>query len=215
MNQESVVQKTSVVCEKRKFVDIGPSEQPLVWRHSQQDAFDNYVEGQRVISVDTVFGKQNKRFTVIPIDDVEGLIAMTPKNLRNFYEMNVLSGLIEFPTKMYYDFDLQGQCLAEEERQDVLRKIRTETTSLFEKHFDVHLKQEDFVEMDSTSDIKTSLHVVINNYHFKNVQVLERLKNTWFKGIFDDLPALDKGVYTKNRHFRLLGCCKYGKNSFS
>ena len=105
MNQESVVQKTSVVCEKRKFVDIGPSEQPLVWRHSQQDAFDNYVEGQRVISVDTVFGKQNKRFTVMSIDDVEGLIAMTPKNLRNFYEMLVLSGSLKFAVKLYFDYD--------------------------------------------------------------------------------------------------------------
>ena len=54
MNQESVIQKTSVLGYKQKFVDIGPSEQPLVWRHTQQEAFDSYVKGQRIISVDTV-----------------------------------------------------------------------------------------------------------------------------------------------------------------
>ena len=41
----------------------------------------------------------------MPIDDIEALIQMTPKNLRNFYEMLVLSGSLEFAVKMYFDYD--------------------------------------------------------------------------------------------------------------
>ena len=49
-------------------------------------------------------------------------------------------------------------------------------------------------------------------YHFKNVEVLKRLTNTYLKALFDDV-ALDRSVYTKNRHFRMLGCCKYGNKA--
>jgi len=52
--------------------------------------------------------------------------------------------------------------------------------------------------MDSTSDTKTSLHVVLCGYHFKNVQALKNLMNTHMKHLFDECsPRLDPSVYEK------------------
>ena len=80
--------------------------------------------------------------------------------------------------------------------------------------------------MYSTSNIITSFHDVVSGYHFENVLVLGRLKDTCLKHLFDMFQGkgndsktaifegdLDKGVYSKNRFFRI-GCCKYGKSAF-
>ena len=106
-----------VVGEKRKFIDIGPGEKRLIW-NLQKETFDNYVEGEKVIAVDTKFGQQNKLYTVIPLEQIEELIYMTPKNLRNFYEMVVCSETIKFAVKLYYGYDLKGQVLSEEKKNN-------------------------------------------------------------------------------------------------
>ena len=215
VHEEKVDQCTSsqlVFPNTRKFVDIGPGTQPIVWYYTQQEAFDNYVSGQRVITADTKMNQQNKKYCVLPIDKIEQLIQMTPKHCRNFYEMAVITGPLEFPVKLFYDFDLSGQNLSIEEKQEILKKIRNGTIATFEKHFNVSLSQKCFVEMDSSYANKTSLHAIVCGYHFKNIEVLKRLMKTYLKTVFDYVK-LDEGMYSKNRSFRMLGCCKYGRTA--
>ena len=117
--------------------------------------------------------------------------------------MAVITGPLEFPVKLFYDFDLSGQNLSIEEKQEILKKIRNGTIAAFEKHFNVSLSQKCFVEMDSSYANKTSLHVIVCGYHFMNIEVLKRLTKTYLKTVFDDVK-LDEGIYTKNRSFRML-----------
>ena len=73
---------------------------------------------------------------------------------------------------------------------------------------------EQFVEMDSTSDVKTSLHVVLCGFHFANVSVVKRLTKTYLKTLFDD-EKLDYAPYGKNTNFRFAECCKFmAKNAY-
>ena len=107
----------------------------------------------------------------MPIDQIEQLIQMTPIHYRNFYEMAVITEPLEFPLKLFYDFDLSGQNLPIEIKQKILKQIRNGTTAAFEKHLNVSLSQDCFGEMDSSFANKTSLHVIVHGYHFNNIEV--------------------------------------------
>ena len=54
----------------------------------------------------------------------------------------------------------------------------------------------------------------MNNYRFKNVQVLYLLENKWFKGLFDDLPDLDKGYTQVTDIFECLDTANMGNQLF-
>ena len=139
MSQSFTNTNSVVVGENRKYVDVGPCSKPLVWS-LQKETFELHVQGQRVIAVDTN-KQQSKSYTNIPLDQIEELIEMTPKYLRNFYEMIVCNDGLEFETKLYYDYDWQGKVFSLEKKQEVFEKIRTRTTEAFKKHFNVDLNQ--------------------------------------------------------------------------
>ena len=181
----------------------------MQWYYYLKDALDNYVPGKTIISADTN-SISSKKNCVLHHDEIEPLLSITPPPLRNFYEMAVNTDSIQFPVKLYYDYDKKGEIYSDEKKQQVLQRIRDETTTVFKKHFDVELQREQFVEMDSSSDTKTSLHVVLCGYHFKNIQALYNLMNTHMKHLFDEwAPRLDTSVYDKNSNFRMLDCCKF------
>ena len=56
---------------------------------------------------------------------------------------------------------------------------------MFQKYFNINRTSENFVEMYGSSEYKTSFHVVVNGYHFKNVGVLKILMKTY--KIFNNL----------------------------
>ena len=202
-------QTTQKVIIPRRFADYGPGSQKIQWYYKQDDAFENYVQGKIIISADTN-SKNSKKFCVLNHDEIEPLIFSTPVKFRNFYEMAVHSDSIEFPVKLYYDYDMKGVKFSDEKKQEVLDRIINETSAVFKKHFDVELQKEQFVLMDSTSEIKTSMHLVLCGYHFKNVQALLNLMGTHLKPLIDEFhPCLDLSVYRKNSHFRMLECCKF------
>ena len=219
-NVDSNTTTTIIMNPKRKHDDCGPSG-TLVWFYKQDDAFETYSPGCRFLACDTVFGKQNKKYCKIELNQIEALIQYTPQLFRNFYEIFTIYGSIEFNTKLFFDYDNSGVIMSLEEKQCVLQKIRDDTTVVFHKYFNIDLTIENFVEMDSSTEYKTSFHVIVDGYHFKNVEVLKILMKTYLKDLFQffnfaDIknPILDNRVYSKNRVFRMLGCTKYGKNAF-
>ena len=83
-------------------------------------------------------------------------------------------------------------------------------STVFKTHFAVEVQKEQFTVMDLTSEIKTSMHIVLCGYHFKNVHALHNLMSTQVKNLIDEFhPCLDMSVYAKNSHFRMLECCKF------
>ena len=77
-------------------------------------------------------------------------------------------------------------------------RIINETSAVLKKHFDVELQKEQIAVMDSTSEIKTSMHLVLCGYHFKNVQALFNLISTHLKPLIDEFgTCLDMSVYRK------------------
>ena len=88
----------------RKYADFGPGPQKLRWYYRQQEAFDNYEQGKTIISADNK-SDNSKKFCVLNHDEIEPLIFSTPAKFRNFYEMAINSDSIEFPVKLYYDYD--------------------------------------------------------------------------------------------------------------
>jgi len=207
-NQE-VEQPPQKVIIPRKFADFGPGPHKIQWYYKQNDAFDHYVQGKIIISADSK-SDNSKKFCVLNHDEIEPLIFSTPTKFRNFYEMAVHSDSIEFPVKLYYDYDKKGVTYSDEKKQEILDRIINETSAVFKTHFDVEVQKEQFVVMDSTSEIKTSMHLVLCGYHFKNVQALFNLMSTHLKPLIDEFhPCLDLSVYQKNSHFRMLECCKF------
>ena len=181
----------------------------MKWYYWQQDAFDNYVHGKIIISADTNSGS-SKKYCVLSHDEIEPLIYSTPAKFRNFYEVAVDYDSIEFPVKLYYDYDKKGEKYSDEKKQQILDKIINETSAAFTTHFDVELQKEQFVVLDSTSEIKTSMHVVLCGYHFKSVKALHNMMSTHLKPLVDEMATcIDMSVYSKNSNFRLMECCKF------
>ena len=206
---EVVEQTPQKIIIHRKYADFGPGPDKLRWYYRQQEAFDNYVQGKTIISADNK-SDNSKKFCVLNHDEIEPLIFSTPAKFRNFYEMAINSDSIEFPVKLYYDYDKKGVKYADEKKQEILNRIINETSTVFKTHFGVEVQKEQFVVMDSTSEIKTSMHIVLCGYHFKNVHALHNLMSTHLKNLIDKLhPCLDMSVYAKNSHFRMLECCKF------
>jgi len=70
------------------------------------------------------------------------------------------------------------------------------------------------VELDSSSAIKFSRHLIVTNVAFKN----NLHAGSFVKRFVGDLPAnvsdsVDLGVYTRNRCFRIVHSSKFGKNT--
>ena len=65
------------------------------------------------------------------IDDIEALLQMTPKDLRNCYKMLALSRSFEFKVKMYFDVDLH-EVSQEQYKQRILETNRIKTAAPFE-----------------------------------------------------------------------------------
>ena len=84
--------------------------------------------------------------------------------------------------------------------------VSRQTSTVFKTHFGVEVQKEQFVMMDSTSEIKTSIHVVLCGYHFKNVHALQNLmkkidwsdKSVWLIGASSGIGlALAKALHAR------------------
>ena len=74
----------------------------------------------------------------------------------------------------------------------------------------MELQSEHFVVLDSTSEIKTSIHVVLCGYHLRSVKALHNLMSTHLKPLVDEMATcIDIRFYSKNSNFRLMECCKF------
>ena len=49
---------------------------------------------------------------------------------------------IEFPVKLYYDYDKKGEKYSDEKKQQILDKLINETSAVFKTHFSVELQRE-------------------------------------------------------------------------
>lgn len=65
-----------------------------------------------------------------------------------------------------------------------------------------------------TSKEKVSFHIIVrNNYKFRTIKDLKNFTQKFSKYVKDIYPkvTIDKSIYSNNRVFRILGCCKLGQ----
>ena len=72
-----------------------------------------------------------KKFCVLSHDEIEALVFDTPAKFRNFYELAVNSDSIQFPIKLYYDYDKKGEIYSAEKKQQIFQRIRDKKPALF------------------------------------------------------------------------------------
>jgi DNA-directed primase/polymerase protein len=156
---------------------------------------------------------------------------------RNFYEVI----LENTPCRLYLDLEFaktnhQRTESAEQLLDELFRELQAEWSEAF-PHTDPLLRSH-VVDLDSSTPSKFSRHWIVHSdpYLFANTSAVGQFVTNWIgrlaneqatgqlettKGrtalqsyLLDDDQAcvVDMGVYTRNRLFRLLGSCKFGKN---
>merc|ERR1712200_347346 len=96
--------------------------------------------------------------------------------------------------------------------------------SYINKSLNIHIKQEDILMLDSTSESKFSVHLIFTNLVFADNHQTGKFVNNFllsldyktsslFRGKKgeEDTLSIDTGVYTKNKNFRLFLSSKFGR----
>jgi hypothetical protein len=137
-------------------------------------------------------------------------IENTEQEKRNFYEMMVCNDTIKKQLKLSFDIDLK-EFMCNYKKHGLVQCIISKVMDLLNDTFRLNIKIDDFVIIDSSSNEKTSFHIILNNYHFENVLALRHLRDTLFVNLFNDYAFLDKSIYNPNKLFRLPMCTKIGQ----
>ncbi len=144
----------------------------------------------------------------------------------------------DLPLKPFFDLEMEG-IYTEEERYENLYLFMGFLIKEIRALYSFIIEKEDFVILDSSTDIKLSFHILINEkIYFKNMlshkefvkYIVNRFKKadndtneeneekklvkklTWYKGD-EKRYILDASVYTKHRQFRMCGQSKKGKTA--
>lgn len=195
-------------------------------------AFQRFETGSFVIARDST-EQGAKGFGILDTKQtgVEKFIMQHAEEKRTFYEvipyqpdMNIVA-----PCKFFLDFDLKDLCLQHQRYDSEIHGLKMDIERLFEQAFDIQLDDKNFVILDSSyNDLteeedrlserpkgkcKTSFHIIVQGYHFSNIQMLVRLtRSKLFDSIFPDQVTVDRSIYRNNSCFRLAKCTKMNKN---
>lgn len=167
---------------------------------SQQRAFDS-AEDALVFASD--LGKAKQYHVCADYDALYEYVFAQPAERRCYYEMI----RPHMAVKLYFDLELEvGDGLVE--RMDALqaRLVEFVNNKLVEK-YDRVLERDDVLVLHSDGPTKASRHVIWPVY-FDSVVDVKAFVHSHVAPHFPE--GLDKGVYTKNRCFRLFGNRKLG-----
>lgn len=150
----------------------------------------------------------------------------TTLNVRHFYEHI----FIDTKCRLYFDLEYMREHNPEMEMSDSQARFMEDflslLVSLFTEYFEEYLYETNFLVLDSSTEQKFSKHVIVHSKRLfsSNVEmkrfidvVCSKLKQQKVGIVKDDKGKetliVDSGVYNKNRCFRMLNSCKYGKSA--
>ncbi len=180
-----------------------------------------------IIAVDREYIKQGvknivKAYTNFDnLTEIRKFINKCSQNKRNLYEYRK----IKQPFKPFFDLDFEIKEKKECEIPINLIENFTECLKLsFLILFDIKLLDKDIFIYESCTSIKLSYHIVLPFYYMDDIDIMKklrnyvdmRLRNKYKYDYFFNLPntCVDNSIYNKSGQFRLLHCCKIGKNNF-
>ena len=135
----------------------------------------------------------------------------------NFYEFI----LEDTPVKLYLDIENN---LKKDETDSLIKPDLKLIISIFKekiyKLFNEIVECKYYILDSSSSSTKYSYHIIFEFYNNENIQVLFKNNKNLFN-LFNDTKGIDYYkslfidtiIYTKNRQFRMINNCKYGKEN--
>ena len=131
------------------------------------------------------------------------------------------------PCKLYLDIEFKKKLNPEADGETLMKSFKHLLVTFVKQTFDIDLVDADFVDLDSSTDDKFSRHFIVKNVVFKNNYHAGNFVRQFCAKLEED-PAnlvrmsekeeelgvfVDRGVYTKNRNFRLYLSSKFGKTA--
>ena len=158
---------------------------PWFSKQSPALAYDNLHPDHIVIAED-ISQHGHKRYGAFPITDVDNFTGPHNELIRT-----------HCPCRLY--FDLDGR-----QPVPITRLTRFVATI---RHL-LALPATPVIILDSSTETKFSKHVIFPEVVFKDNWTHMR---NWVLSQNLESDLVDRGVYTRNRCFRMAGCCKYGQ----
>jgi hypothetical protein len=186
------------------------------WYYFQKDMVKNSPEDSFRVSFDKKKWDPDKREWVIV--KVFGSYSSARTFLENLGKNGAATWGYEFitdgkPCKVHLDYDGKG---VKDGDHSTIRQVLKEVRAFFKSKFGM-----DRVEIytwcgsrETAKGYKNSYHIIFPTLHAANNEVLQGLfKEIWPNGFVvpgEGKSAIDTGIYTPNRGFRLPGCSKHG-----
>ncbi|MEY2702146.1 MAG: Heterosigma akashiwo virus 01 [Bacteroidota bacterium] len=187
----------------------------LTFEASQQLCFNSHPDCKFFIAHEKpifkktgAYDKSVQEFGAIPnVNDFYTTLMTLPEDKRLFHEIMRTT----YPRKLVFDLDLKYEIGEQLKQQYVEIIIDTVITSLPQYSINWH----NFVIIDSSAQNVTSIHIVLNGFHFLNLKqsvvFIESIKkNQSFINTFNDI--IDWGIYSANKKLRMPLCTKYNEN---
>ena len=183
------------------------------WVDKITKTYADYKKGDIVIAKD-VDEKGAKNFALFPnVQTLKQYInTSAEKHFYDCYYYSSKENIKKYPVKLAFDIDITGEIdstLKETIVVDIFYKVQYELS----KYYNITIADTDFVILDSSGlkedgTYKTSIHIILNGYHFTNVKFLEMFIKFHLKKLFDDqCYSLGNSIkfYGSNHFLRLVG----------
>ena len=188
-------------------------------------------KGTFIISIDnSKFKKGGKNFTSFNTsNEIVRYINKFPKSQRNFYEYRKRNA----PFKFFFDIDFdlidKKTNTPIEPPPELLKNVIQEIKFGFEMFFfGKELTDDQIYIYHSPTSSKISYHIILPYYYTSNLEVMKAYRDFVYENLASSYKykytinepyifpqsIVDKKVYGTSGHFRLLHCCKEGKNNF-
>jgi Herpesviridae UL52/UL70 DNA primase len=141
------------------------------------------------------------------------LIANAAVQVELLYELWLR--LVQEIEEQFSNFSVNGKCLASLNRRDSLIDLESNSPTKFSRHWILHIKTTDNVEVLFPNNLAVGTFVkgfisrLADDPSWREDYPV--LSKYMFLANSNNTCLLDLGVYTRNRIFRLLGSCKFGK----
>ncbi|KAI1711436.1 DNA-directed primase/polymerase protein [Ditylenchus destructor] len=225
VNMAPMIPETARACGKSTTEVVNLVKQQFVVNFKQIDAFMKTIgePDMRVWAFEAPKFKPGIRaFVATDIPSFYRWYRKCDENLRHFYEIIQE----DRPCRLYFDLEYKKEYNLEVNSEEMLRQFIDVCVRFIYDTMNVQLdRDKSFLILDSSSEIKFSVHIIVHfpeQRLFQSSVALKPLVNRICEqmlndnvGIIEDedgLPKLfcDRSVYTKNRNFRLFLSSKCG-----
>ncbi|KYQ92902.1 hypothetical protein DLAC_05493 [Tieghemostelium lacteum] len=202
----------------------------------QQEAFDYDQKSGLLYNkfFSKEIGKDGKReFYVGYYEDFWDLMIKSRDFERNYYELIKEGSNCHLYLDIEYQRDVNKELLNNDHDELIVDLLIQRLCEEFKYVFGLDVTRKNFLDLDSSSNVKFSRHLIckITGYCWPNNEIMGMFINDFIDKLTLEKPVnsqvaqllfvmnasnqvvsiIDKGVYTKNRNFRLYLSSKYGK----